>query len=380
MNDFTYWNPTRLVFGRGAIARLADLVPARARVLLAYGGGSILKNGVHAQVLAALGERTVVPFAGIEPNPDHATLMKAVARVREERLDFLLAVGGGSVLDGIKYVAAAARWPGPDPWDILRTAGQGVASAVPVGAVLTLPATGSEANPTAVISRRETGEKLYFGADCCYPAFAVLDPQTTFSLPARQVANGIVDAFVHVMEQYATQPAAAPLQDRQAEAILATLVEEAPAILADPPGYDARATFTWCATQALNGLIGCGVPQDWATHMIGHELTALHGLDHGVTLAVVLPGVLRHEVEFKRGKLAQLGRRVFGVDGAEAAIDRVEAFFRSVGQRTRLSEHGVDADAAADRIARRFRARGARFGERGAIGPEEAAAIVRARA
>ena len=249
-----------------------------------------------------------------------------------------------------------------------------------MGAVLTLPATGSESNGTAVVSRRETGEKLAFGAECCYPVFSILDPETTFSLPRRQVQNGIVDTFVHVMEQYATYPAAAPLQDRQSEAILATLVESAQDILREPASYDARATFVWCATQGLNGLVACGVPQDWSTHMIGHELTAFYGLDHGQTLAVVLPGVLRHQVERKRAKLAQFGRRIFGVDGAEAAIEATEAFFRSLGVKTRLAEYGVDATEAAERISRRFRERETKLGEHKVIGPDEAAEILRMRA
>lgn len=380
MNNFTYFNPTRLLFGRGSIEKLGRYVPATARVLLTFGGGSILRNGVRDRVRKALGERTVLEFGGIEPNPDFATLMKAVQVVREEKIDFLLAVGGGSVLDGTKFIAAAARWTEGDPWKILQTHGAGVREAVPMGAVLTLPATGSESNGTAVISRRETDEKLAFAAECCYPTFSVLDPETTFSLPRRQVQNGIVDTFVHVMEQYATYPVNAPLQDRQSEAILATLVEEAEAILRDPPDYDARATFVWCATQGLNGLVACGVPQDWATHMIGHELTAFYGLDHGQTLAVILPGVLRHEVEKKRAKLAQYGKRIFGVDGAEAAIEATEAFFRSLGVKTRLSEYGVNAEEAAEKIARRFRERNVRHGEHKAIGPDEAAAIVRMRA
>jgi NADP-dependent alcohol dehydrogenase len=380
MNNFTYFNPTRLLFGRGSIEKLGRYVPATARVLLTYGGGSILRNGVRDRVRTALGERAVLEFGGIEPNPDFATLMKAVQVVREEKVDFLLAVGGGSVLDGTKFIAAASRWTEGDPWKILQTHGAGVREAVPMGAVLTLPATGSESNGTAVISRRETDEKLAFAAECCYPVFSVLDPETTFSLPRRQVQNGIVDTFVHVMEQYATYPVNAPLQDRQSEAILATLVEEAEAILRDPPDYDARATFVWCATQGLNGLVACGVPQDWATHMIGHELTAFYGLDHGQTLAVILPGVLRHEVEKKRAKLAQYGKRIFGVDGAEAAIEATEAFFRSLGVKTRLSEYGVNAEEAAEKIARRFRERNVRHGEHKAIGPDEAAAIVRLRA
>jgi NADP-dependent alcohol dehydrogenase len=244
---------------------------------------------------------------------------------------------------------------------------------------MTLPATGSEGNPTAVISRRARGEKFYFGAPSCFPAFAVLDPTTTFTLPRRQVVNGIVDAYVHVMEQYATT-LGAPLQDRQAEAILSTLVESAGRILADPPELEARATFMWCATQALNGLIGCGVDQDWATHMIGHELTALHGLDHAVTLAIVLPAALRERVEAKRAKLVQYGKRVFGVESAEAAIQRTESFFRDLGMKTRLSEHGIDARAAALEIERRFTSRGFTTGERGEVDGKMAGRIVAARA
>lgn len=380
MYEINYCNPTRFVVGPGTIAKLDELVPKGARVLLTSGGGSIHKNGVHDQVVAALPGRAVREFSGIEANPDYATLMKAVEQVKKEPVDLLLAVGGGSVLDGTKFIAAAARWQGSDPWDILRQMGAGVKDAIPHAVVLTLPATGSEGNPTAVISRRETGEKRHFGADCCYPRFAIMDPQTTFSLPRRQLVNGIVDAYVHTMEQYATFPAAAPLQDRQAEGILATLVELAPAILADPPTLDARASFMWTATQALNGLIGAGVPQDWATHMIGHELTALHGLDHGVTLAIVMPGVLRDRIESKRKKLEQYGKRIFGVSTAEAAVDRTEGFFRELGMKTRLSEHGIDAAATAAEVQQRFEGRRVKFGEKQDIDGAAAARIVRSRA
>ncbi len=381
MHDFSFHNPTRLVLGRGTIAQLAQLVPAGARVLVTSGGGSIRKNGVRAQVLQALAGRTLVEFEGIEANPDYATLMKAVEIVKREKIDFLLSVGGGSVLDGTKFVAAAARYPaGQDPWGILLDHGASVKEALPVGAVLTLPATGSESNGNSVVSKRSTGEKLAFGSPHVYPVFSILDPATTFTLPRKQVVNGIVDAYVHVMEQYATTLAAAPLQDRQAEAILSTLVESAGAILADPPDYDARATFMWCATQALNGLIGSGVDQDWATHMIGHELTALYGLDHGVTLAIVLPAALRERLGGKRAKLTQYGKRIFGVGTAEAAIDRTEAFFRELGVKTRLSEYGIDAKAAAAEVEKRFTARQFTCGERDEVDGKLAAQILLARA
>jgi len=381
MHNFDFHNPTNLVFGKGTIAKLAKLVPASARVLITSGGGSIKKNGVRDQVRNALGSRTVLEFEGIEPNPEYDTLMKAVEVVRKEKIDFLLSVGGGSVLDGTKFIAAAARWPaGKDPWAMIQDHGATVKEAVPVGAVLTLPATGSEANPTAVVSRRSIGEKDHFGAPCCFPVFSILDPVTTFSLPKNQIVNGIVDTYVHVMEQYATTLNAVPLQDRQAEGILLTLVENAGKILADPPDYDARATYMWCATQALNGTIGAGVDHDWATHMIGHELTALHGLDHGVTLAIILPGALRERIEAKRAKLAHYGKRVFGVDTAEAAIERTEAFFRDLGMKTRVSEHGIDAKKLAAEVERRLGAKNAKGGERGDVDGKMAGRIVLSRA
>lgn len=345
MNNFTYHNPTRILFGRGCIAGIGAEIPADARVLMTYGGGSIKANGVYDQVRAALGSRFVVEFGGIEPNPSYETLMPAVEVIRREGLDYLLAVGGGSVLDGTKFIAAAVGFNG-DPWDIL-VAGARVTSALPIGAVLTLPATGSESNGNAVITRRERREKRAFGSPLVYPRFAALDPQTTVTLPARQTSNGIVDAFVHVMEQYMTYPADAPLQDRMAEAILRTLMEVGPQVLASPQDYAARANLMWCATQALNGLIGVGVPQDWSTHMIGHEITAEHGLDHAQTLAIVLPGVLSVKREAKRAKLLQYGRRVLELplEDNDAAIDSViaatRAFFESVGCPTRLSAYGL---------------------------------------
>ena len=376
MQNFEYQNSTRIVFGKGTIARLADLVPADARVLFAFGGGSIRKNGVYDQVRAALGKRTVEEFSGIEPNPRYETLMKAVEVVKEKNLDFLLAVGGGSVVDGTKFIAAAARYEGDDPWQILLDAGASVKGAVPLGAVLTLPATGSEMNSTAVVTRHATQDKLHFASPTVLPLFSILDPETTFTLPERQVANGVVDAFVHVMEQYLTYPVGAALQDCQAEGILLTLIEEGPKALASPKDYDVRANIMWTATQALNGLIGVGVPQDWATHMIGHELTAKYGMDHAVTLAVVLPSLLRKQKETKREKLVQYADRVWGIhsgsedDRIEAAIAKTEDFFRSMGVKTRLSEHNIPASDVSQIAAARER-HGLPLGERGDIGRKE---------
>jgi len=385
MLDFELHNPTRIVFGRHTIPRLAELVPRGARILLTFGGGSILKNGVHAQVRKALEDFHVEEFGGIEPNPRFETLNKAVALVRARKIDFLLAVGGGSVLDGTKYIAAAVHYAGSDPWDILRTAGKGVNTAVPIGAVLTLPATGSEANGSAVVSRADTEEKLHFYSPLVYPVFSILDPSTTSTLDARQTGNGVVDAFVHTTEQYMTVHADSSLQDRFAEGILSTLVEEGPKALAKPDDGSARANIMWSATQALFGAMGAGLPGDWAAHGIGHELTAFYGLDHARTLAITAPGVWRHQLERKRARLARFGERVWSLSGVEEtvatrAIERTEAFFESMGLPTRLSGHGIDASEAASRIRARFEERGAKLGEEGSIGPRDVEAILLSRA
>ncbi len=385
MENFTYHNPVKIVFGKGMIAELPKLVPAAARVLLTYGGGSIKRNGVYDQVAAALKGRTLTEFGGIEANPSYETLMRAVEQARRDGCDFLLAVGGGSVIDGTKFIAAALPWTAGDPWRILSEQAP-VPAAVPLGVVLTLPATGSEMNSTAVVSRLATHEKLFFSNEQVYPKFSILDPETTYSLPPRQVANGIVDTFVHVTEQYLTFPVGAPLQERQAEAILSTLVEAAPKVVATPRDYEVRANLMWCATHGLNGIIGLGVPQDWATHMIGHELTAFYGLDHGQTLAVILPGVLRAEAVSKQAMLVQYGRRVWGLTGsdpaalAEAAIAKTEAFFEAVGVPTHLSAYGVNAGEAAEKIRARLAERGQAFGEHADITPDRVAAIIRSRA
>lgn len=353
MQNFDFYNPTQILFGQGQIAALSGAVPAGARVLVLYGGGSIRQNGVYDEVMAALSGHTVVEFGGIEPNPTYETLMRAVELARVERVDFLLAVGGGSVIDGAKFVAAAVPFEG-DPWDILGARAP-VKSALPFGTVLTLPATGSEMNASAVVTRKATAEKRSFYNRKVYPKFSVLDPAKSITLPARQVGNGVVDAFVHIVEQYLTYPVGGKVQDRFAEGLLLTLIEEGPKALAEPDDYDTRANIMWCATLALNGLIGAGVPSDWATHMVGHELTALYGLDHAQTLAVVLPGMLRVRKEEKRAKLLQYAERVWHLTGGdedtriEAAIARTEEFFESMGVKTRLSGYGLDA-AAIDKV------------------------------
>jgi NADP-dependent alcohol dehydrogenase len=373
MENFEFHNPVKILFGKGQIARIGEEIPAGARILMTYGGGSIKANGVYDQVTAALKDRPVLQFGGIEPNPRLETLLRAVEVCRAEGIDFLLAVGGGSVLDGTKLIAAAVHFAG-DPWDIVAKSAP-LKKVVPLGVVLTLPATGSEMNFFAVITKWATREKLPFGHPLIYPRFSVLDPETTFSLPRRQISNGIVDAFMHVLEQYMTYPAKAALQDRMAEAILLTLIEEGPKTVADPRDYDARANFMWCATMALNGLIAVGVPQDWSTHMIGHEITALHGLDHGQTLAIILPGLLEVKRDTKREKLLQYAQRVWGIEAGEpegritAAIARTRSFFEQVGVPTRLSAYGVGPDTIPV-VAERLEKRGwVALGERGDITP-----------
>jgi NADP-dependent alcohol dehydrogenase len=380
MHNFEFFNPVKVLFGKGQIAKLGELVPRGARVLVTYGGGSIMRNGVHAQVISALAGRDVREFGGIEANPVFETLMKAVEIVKRDSVDFLLAVGGGSVIDGTKFIAAAARFEG-DPWEILANNGK-VTDAVAIGAVLTLPATGSEMNTFAVISRKSTNEKLAFGTPLVYPQFSVVDPETTFSLPQRQVGNGIVDTFAHVLEQYLTFPSAAPLQDRQAEGILLTLLEEGPKTYANPTDYDSRANLCWCATMALNGLISVGVPQDWSTHMIGHELTAFFGLDHGQSLAVVFPGTMAIRKNDKRGKLLQFAERVWGIrEGSDdqrigSAIARTRGFFESVGVKTRLKDYGITFEAARV-VPARFTERGwAALGERQDVTPQRVEEIL----
>jgi NADP-dependent alcohol dehydrogenase len=375
MDNFTFHNPTRIHFGRGQIAAIDAEIPADAPVLLLAGGGSIRSNGVHGQVRAALKDRPVTEFFGVEANPDFDTLMKAVALVRREKIEWVLAVGGGSIADGAKFVAAAANYPG-DPWEILLTRGSKLKSALPVGVVLTLPGTGSEANGASVVSRRSIGEKRAFITPLVFPRFSILDPESTFTLPERQIANGVADAFTHVLEQYTTFPARAAIQDRFAESVMRVLIDEGPASVRNPKDYDARANVVWAATWALNGAIGAGVPQDWSSHMIGHELTALHGIDHARTLAVVMPSLLNVRRASKGAKLLQYGERVWGIrEGSEsaridAAIARTRGFYETLGLKTHLADYGVKADIAAI-VAGRLRTRGlVAFGERGEVTPE----------
>ena len=368
MNNFEFQNPTRLIFGKGQIARLSQELPRDKKILVTFGGGSVKSNGVYDKVIEALKGFDYIEFWGIEPNPKVETLRRAVQLCKEQGVGFILAVGGGSVLDGTKLIAAAACVEN-DAWELVRDASL-AKGALPFASVMTLPATGSEMNRAAVISNLETGEKFAFYN--VFPVFSILDPETTFSLPPFQVACGLADTFIHVMEQYMTVTGVAPLMDRWAEGVLQTVIEVAPKVRADQHDYDAMSTYMLSATMALNGFVAMGVPQDWATHRIGHEITALTGMTHGQTLVIVLPGVLNVMREQKGDKILQYGERVWGIaEGTrEERIDRTiaatEDFFRSLGLATRLSECSVGEDVVAE-VVNRFKVRGTTLGEKANI-------------
>lgn len=384
MLNFELYNPVNYVFGKGQIKKLTDLVPTNTKILIAYGGGSIFKNGVYDQVKAALPNHDIVEFGGIEPNPRFETLMKAVEIIRAEKIGFILAVGGGSVIDGVKFISAAVNFEG-DAADILkkRILFKDVSKVIPFGTVLTLPATGSEMNSGAVVTIEATQEKLTLGGSALFPVFSIVDPTVITSLPKRQLQNGVVDAFTHVMEQYLTYTHDALLQDRISESILQTLIEIGPDVVENPSDYKLASNFVWSATMALNGLIQKGVPSDWATHMIGHELTALYEIDHARTLAIIGPNLYRVMFDTKKDKLAQYGQRVWNIQGnsteeiAEKAIEKTVEFFHKMGMKTKLSENAENYENTADFIANRFEERGWKvLGEKQNITIEKVKAIV----
>lgn len=380
MNNFIFQNPTKLVFGKGEIARLSKLVEKDRKILMTYGGGSIKRNGVYDQVMTALEGYDIIEFGGIEANPDYSTLMKAVDICKTQDIDFILAVGGGSIIDGTKFIATAAKFEGEDAWDILSKKSR-LPKPVDFASVLTLPATASEMNNGAVISRRDRQEKLAFHNPEGYPKFSILDPDVVLTLPAKQISNGIVDIYAHTLEQYLTTCLDTKVMDRWAESLLLTLIDEAPELLSGNPSYDSRANFMLTATMGLNGFISMGVDEDWATHMIGHELTALCGLDHGETLAIVHPGVMDIMRKEKHGKLLQYARRVWNItieneeQAIDEAIERTENFFRSIGKKTRLSEYGIGDDVI-ETIVERFKQRGWNVGEHGIVTPEKTRLIL----
>lgn len=367
MHNFIFHNPTRLIMGKGMISELEKEIPADKKIMITFGGGSVKKNGVYEQVKKALANHDTIEFWGIEPNPAIETLRKAIELGKKEKVDFLLAVGGGSVIDGTKLISAGLLYEG-DAWDLVVKGSSG--KTVPMATVLTLPATGSEMNNGAVISRRETKEKLSFFAD--FPLFSILDPEVTFSLPPHQIACGLADTFVHVLEQYLTKAGESRVMDRWAEGLLHTIVEIAPLIKENHTDYQLMADFMMSATMALNGFIAMGVTEDWSTHMIGHELTALCGLTHGHTLAIVMPGTMYVLRQQKKAKLLQFGERIFGVVSGtdemriDETIRKTEAFFRSLGLTTRLSEENIGIEVI-DEIERRFNERNVHYGEDGLV-------------
>ena len=383
MLNFELYNPTQLFFGKGQIEKLTTLVPFGSKILLAYGGGSIFKNGIYEQVTTALSGFEIIEFGGIEANPRFETLMKAVEIIREQKIDFILAVGGGSVIDGVKFMSAASLFEG-NAIDILqkRIIFKDVSKVVPFGTVLTLPATGSEMNSGSVVTIEATQEKLDFGGSALFPKFSICDPTVIGSLPKRQLQNGVVDAYTHVLEQYLTYPHDGYLQDRIAESILQTLIQVGPEVVENPTNYALASNFMWSCTMALNGLIQKGVPSDWATHMIGHELTALYGIDHARSLAIIGPNLYRVMFETKKGKLAQYGKRIFNLTGTEdeiakEAINKTVEFFHTMGMQTKLSECTKEYAKTADFIVKRFEERGWKaLGEKQNITLEKVRSIV----
>lgn len=383
MLNFELKNPTKILFGKGEIAKIANEIPKNSKVLMLYGGGSIKSNGVYDQVKNALKDFDVIEFGGIPANPEYEVLMDALKIIKEQKIDFMLAVGGGSVIDGTKFLSAASKYNG-EPWDILKKQvrtfeGEGL----PFGTVLTLPATGSEMNSGYVISRRKTQEKLSSGGPGLFPQFSVLDPEVIRSIPKKQIANGIADAYTHVMEQYMTYKTPATLQERFAESILQTLQEVAPLVLTEGYDYNAAANFMWCCTMALNGLIQKGVPTDWAVHSMGHELTAYFGIDHARTLAVIAPSHYRYYFENKKEKLAQYAERVWGVyegsveEKAQLGIEKMEHFFQSLGIQTKLSDYTPDFEGTAEKVEKAFTERNwLGLGEHKALTPKDAYKIV----
>jgi NADP-dependent alcohol dehydrogenase len=385
MESFEAYNPTRVVFGKEMLHRLPELLKEHEakNVLLAYGGGSIKRIGLFDDIMTLLSEYKVIEFGGIEANPDFDTLMKAVGIAKENDIDFILAVGGGSVIDGVKFISGAITYEG-DPWDVLeRKEGCDFKDAVAFGTILTLPATGSEANSGAVISRRSLNKKRVMGGPMFFPKFSICNPEMVATLPKRQIANGIIDAFMHTLEQYITYPVDNYLQERQAEGILSTLIE-VKEIVDNPSNYKLASNLMWCATHALNGTLRSGVPTDWATHMIGHELTAIHGIDHAQTLAIIAPRLFENQLGNKQEMLAQYGRRVWGLEGddeavAREAIEETETFFESLGVYTHISQYTDKVEGTAERIRETFEERGwNEMGERKAITPDVVEQIVKA--
>lgn len=381
MNNFEFKNPTKIIFGKDTIKNLGTEIPKDAKILMLYGGGSIKKNGIYDQVKLALKGYQMIEMGGIPPNPEFEVLVKAIDIIKTENITYLLAVGGGSVIDGTKFISAAALYDG-DPWQLITDRKPNTIG-IPFGTVLTLPATGSEMNSGAVITRREYKMKLPIGGPALFPQFSILDPTVVQSIPSKQIANGLADAFTHVLEQYVTYPVGALIQDRFSESILQSLIEVAPKILKNPSDYEAAANFMWSCTMALNGLIQKGVPNDWAIHAMGHELTALYNIDHARTLAILTRSHYTYNFETKKEKLTQMGNRVFNINEgdtdsrAKATIEKIDAFYQSIGISTKLSEYIDDYQGTAEIIEDKFTKMGMTgIGENKNLKPEDVKEIV----
>jgi len=382
MNSFNFHNPTQIIFGENKINNIKKHLPKGIKILLTYGRQSIHKNGIYQQIISQLSDFEIIEFGNIKPNPEYTQLQEAVKLIKKEKIDFILAVGGGSVIDATKFIAAAALYDG-DTWEMVKSTGKDIKKALPFACVLTLPATGSEMNNAAVISKRDNAEKLLIINKHLFPQFSILDPQVVASLPQKQIVNGIVDAFVHILEQYITYPSKAPIQDGFAETLLKTLLELTPKILENPKDIDVASNFMYTTTLALNGLIGAGVPQDWATHSIGHELTALFDIDHARTLAIIIPGVWEVMFEQKKEKLAQYGKNIWNLKGttneiAEQAIEKTDEFFQSLGILPRITDYSEKCYLAFE-IPEKFRERNEMLGEKQNITPEIIEQIIKLR-
>lgn len=382
MNNFELYNPTKIIFGKGEIAKLKNELPKDAKILMLFGGGSIKKNGIYEQVSKALEGFDWQEFGGIPPNPEYSVLMKALEIIKKENITYLLAVGGGSVIDGTKFLSSAALYEGDEPWDILKNRIR-TEVGMPFGTLLTLPATGSEMNSGAVVTNVETNEKFGMGGPGLFPKFSILDPTVVSSIPERQIANGLADSFTHVLEQYMTYPVDAILQDKLAESVLSAILETAPRIMENPRDYKSAANFMWNCTMALNGLIQKGVPTDWAIHAMGHELTAFYGIDHARTLAILTKSHYTYNLKDKQAKLAQCGERVFGItegdekEKAEQCIEAIEEFYLSIGISTTLSSYTEEYEGTAQKIAERFTERGwTAMGEHNKLAPSDVEQIV----
>ena len=380
IQNFTFQNPTKILFGRNRIEDIDNEIPKDAKVLVLYGGGSVKKNGAFDRAVKALGDREWDEFSGIEANPTFETLMKAVEKVRAGNFTYLLAIGGGSVIDGTKFVSAASLFT-EDPVDLFGWGvGKGlpVQEVVPFGTILTLPATGSEMNSGAVITLVEKKAKVSFRGPKTFPVFSVLEPELTYTLPVRQLVNGLLDTYIHVIENYLTYPVGALLQDRYAESILQTLIEIAPRIIdTNLIDYNDRGTFMWCATNALNGTINLGVPTDWSSHALGHEITLNHGIDHGRTLSIVLPAMMKVRKQQKFYKLVQYGKRVWNLSGSDeeivdGAISKTEEFFKSLGAPIRFSDVGLGGEVIQALVDGLTRHKKVKLSEHGDLTPEVA--------